>query len=81
METEIEQIDKIHLKKVLTKVSELQDLEGKSSEMPSTNKNQYFDEDDDDGFTNFENSTPLNVREESPEEIRNELKALLQTKL
>jgi hypothetical protein len=45
--------------------------------MPSTNKNQYFDEDDDDGFTNFENSTPLNVREESPEEIRNELKALL----
>ena len=80
METEIEQIDKIHLKKVLTKVSELQDLEGKSSEMPSTNKNQYFDEDDD-GFNNFENSTPLNVREESPEEIRNELKALLQTKL
>lgn len=71
----------MHLKKVLTKVSELQDLEGKSSEMPSTNKNQYFEEDDDDGFTYFENSTPLNVREESPEEIRNELKAMLQTKL
>ena len=77
METEIDQIDKIHLKKVLTKVSELQDLEGKSSEMPSTYKNQYFDEDDDDEFTYFENSTPLNVREESPEEIRNELRAML----